>query len=105
MYDHVNYQIMLHTLEAKNGKISGDVQFTYDEIDNTMMQNTLGKKSLIDYILVRNEKWIKHIERKIQTFYATIGQESSNLSDHYAMEAHIDFNEIPLDNSVLIQST
>ncbi len=105
MYDHVNYQIMLHTLEAKNGKISGDVQFTYDEIGNTMMQNIVGKKSLIDYILVRNEKWINHIERKIETFYATIGQETANLSDHYAMEAHINFNDSPISDSLLVTTS
>jgi len=92
MDDHINYQLMLHTLGANNGEISGDVKFTYDEIDNTLVRNVLGKKRVIDYILVRNEQWIDHIERKVQTFYARIGHKSSNLSDHYAMEANINFN-------------
>jgi len=105
MHDRVNYQRMLHTLEAKNGVISGDVQFTYDEIENTLARSILGKKRVLDYILVRNGQWIEHIERKIQTFYTSIGQKPSNLSDHYAMEAHINFNETLLDNGNLVPVT
>ena len=101
MNDHLNYQLMLHTLGANNGEISGDVKFTYDEMNNTLARNATGKKSVIDYILVRNEQWIGHIERKVQTFYTKIGRRSSNLSDHYAMEANINFNATPL-NSVLL---
>jgi len=104
MHDHVNYKRMLRTLEAKNGVISGDVQFTYDEIDNTMARSILGKKRVIDYILVRNGQWIKHIERKVQTFCANIGHESSNLSDHYAMEAHINFNDSSIENTILLSA-
>jgi len=102
MSDPVNYQIMLHTLEARNGEISGDVQFTYDEIDNTLARTTLGKKRVIDYILVRNEQWIEHIERKIQTFYTHFGGKHAHLSDHYAMEAHINFNPSPADDPELL---
>jgi len=65
----VNYELMLHTLGANNGEISGDVKFTYDEIDNTLVRNASGEKKLIDYILVRNQQWIGNIERKVQTFY------------------------------------
>jgi len=101
MDDLVNYQIMLNTLEAMNGEISGDVQFTFDEIDNTMARTVLGKKRVIDYILVRNEQWIQHIERKVQTFYTHFGGKLSHLSDHYAMEAHIDFNPSPAEQPLL----
>jgi len=102
MNDRLNYQLMLHTLGANNGEISGDVKFTYDEKDNTLARNSSGKKCVIDYILVRNEQWIGHIERKIQTFYAKIGRRSSNLSDHYAMEANINFNVAPLNSALLV---
>ena len=102
MNDHQNYQLMLKTLGANNGEISGDIKVTYDEINNTLARNAMGKKSLIDYILVRNEKRIGHIERKVQTFYTKIGSKSSNLSDHYAMEANINFNTTPLNSALLV---
>ena len=104
MDDQLNYQHMLHTLGANNGEISGDVKFTYDEMDNNLARTSIGKKSVIDYILVRNEQWIKHIERKVQTFYAKIGMKSSNLSDHYAMEANINFNTPVLKREVLLSA-
>ena len=104
MDDDVNYQLMLHTLEANNGAISGDLKFTYDEINNTLMQNASGKKRVIDYILVRNDQWIGHIERKVQPFYARVGAKPSNLSDHYAMEAVIHFNEPHIKNSILLSA-
>lgn len=102
MNDRLNYQQMLHTLGANNGEISGDVKFTYDEMNNTLARSASGKKCVIDYILVRNEQWIGHIERKVQTFYTKIGRRSSNLSDHYAMEANINFNIAPLDKVLLV---
>ena len=104
MDDQLNYQLMLHTLEAKNGVISGDVKFTYDEINNNLARTPLGKKCVIDYILVRNEQWIKHIERKINTFKTKTGRKSTNLSDHYAMEANISFNASILKREVLLSA-
>jgi len=92
MDDHANYKQMLHILEANNGEITGDTKFTYDEVDNTLVKNALGKKKVIDYILVRNDQFIHRIERSVKTFYEKIGHRSSNLSDHYAMEAVINFN-------------
>ncbi len=93
MHDNDNYNAMLTTLEAQNGDISGDIKFTYDEVDNTLVSKSPGRKRVIDYILVRNEKWVDRIERKINTFYEKIGQSYTNLSDHYAMEATINFFE------------
>lgn len=105
MDDQVNYQLMLQTLEAKNGEISGDNKFTYDEINNTLVRNAFGKMRVIDYILVRNDRWIHHIERKVQTFYTRIGLKPSNLSDHYAMEANINFNLSSFNYSTLLSVT
>ncbi len=99
--DPVNYELMLHTLGAHNGEISGDVKFTYDEIDNTLVRKASGDKKLIDYILVRNQQWIGNIERKVQTFYEKIGHTPANLSDHYAMEANVYFTEPGLENELL----
>ena len=92
---------MLHILEANNGEITGETKFTYDEVDNTLVQNVHGKKKVIDYILVRNDQFIHRIERSVKTFYAKIGQRPSNLSDHYAMVAVINFNPTLSLNNVL----
>ncbi|MDD4968045.1 MAG: sphingomyelin phosphodiesterase [Paludibacter sp.] len=104
MDDHINYQLMLHTLGSRNGEISGKMKFTYDEIDNTLIGNVLGKKRVIDYFLVRNEKWIKHIERKVQTFKTRIGTKSAHLSDHYALEAEIKFHPTILNDTMLLSA-
>lgn len=92
MTDHEHYDLMLSTLEAQNGHINGDIQYTYDEINNSLVRNQGQKKKLIDYILVRNEYLIHKVERKVQTFYSKIGKKFSHLSDHYALEAEIHFN-------------
>jgi len=102
MDDQVNYKLMLHTLGSVNGEISGKMKYTYDEIDNTLVGNVLGKKRVIDYILVRNEQWIKNIERKVNTFKTGIGHNSANLSDHYAMEANILFQPPALSQPALL---
>jgi len=104
MDDQVNYQLMLHTLGSVNGEISGKMKYTYDEIDNTLVGNVLGKKRVIDYILVRNEQWIKNIERKVNTFKSGIGHTSANLSDHYAMEANIRFHSPTLNQPGLLSA-
>ena len=92
MSDHEHYNNMIQTLDAKNGNINGELQYTYDEINNTLVKNQGEKRKLIDYILVRNENFIQKIERRIQTFYLQIGEKFTHLSDHYALEAEIHFD-------------
>ncbi len=89
--DQVNYKNMLTFLEAENGILQGELQSSYDEIDNKLAQKANGKKSLIDYILVRNAKSIRNIVR--QVFVLKERQEDilSDLSDHYGIEAFVRF--------------
>lgn len=89
MDDKKDYPFMLQTLDAKNGEVTGD-KTTYDEVYNTLSQERNGKRRTIDYILVRNEKWIKNIERKVNTFYEKSKKYTGNLSDHYALEADVE---------------
>jgi len=91
MEDTFNYSRMLQTLDAKNGELSGNIKVTYDELDNNLAYNANGKKRIIDYVLVRNEGLIEKMERKVQTFFSNIGENESNLSDHYAMEFSVNF--------------
>lgn len=90
MDDKKDYPIMLQTLDAKNGEISGD-KTTYDEVFNTLSQERKGKRKTIDYVLIRNGQWIEEIERKVNTFYERNNRYIGNLSDHYAMEAEVLF--------------
>jgi len=92
MDDSSSYQQMLQALDAKNGELSGNVKVTYDEVNNNLAHNPNGKRRIIDYVLVRNSELIHKIERKVQTFYALVGGKKTNLSDHYAMEFSVNFN-------------
>ena len=89
--DQVNYKNMLSLLDAENGGLQGDVQSSFDEIDNQLAQKENGKKSLIDYILVRNAKAIKYIERKVFVLKEHTRDIYSDLSDHYGIEAFVRF--------------
>ncbi len=85
-----NYHSMLTILDATNGEISGD-KTTYDEINNTLSQMRTGKRKTIDYVLIRNSRWVKKIERKVNTFFENNTKYTGNLSDHYAIEAEVVF--------------
>ena len=91
MDDSLNYKYMLKTLNVENGVMDGDIQTSFDEIDNTLAQRTNGKKRLIDYVLVRNSKLIQQIHRKVSIFHGQTQTLVTDLSDHYAIEATIDF--------------
>jgi endonuclease/exonuclease/phosphatase family metal-dependent hydrolase len=89
--DSTNYHFMLKTLDAQNGRMDGDLHISFDEIDNTLAKRTNGKKSLIDYILIRNSQLIQQIHRKVSIFRGHHQNMDVELSDHYAIEATIDF--------------
>jgi len=90
--DRVNYKNMLTLLEAENGILQGDTQSSYDEIDNQLAQRENGRKSLIDYILVRNAKAIRNIVRQVFVLKEIKMDILSDLSDHYGIEAFVHFD-------------
>ena len=90
--DKVNYSNMLSLLDVENGNLAGEIQSSFDEIDNNLAQKENGKKSLIDYILVRNAKTIRNIERKVFILKDRIKDNLSDLSDHYGIEANVHFD-------------
>ena len=94
MEDKPNYHQMLQTLDAHNGELSGEVKVTYDEVHNNLARNVQGKRRVIDYVLVRNAELIHTIERKVQIFYWHVAGRATNLSDHYAMEFSVNFNNL-----------
>lgn len=89
--DQENYKLMLSSLDAENGSLSGELQASYDEIDNELARKTNGKSRLIDYILVRNANLFKSITRKVRVFNGFQNNKTFSLSDHYGIEAIIDF--------------
>ncbi len=99
MNDHQHYHKMLETLDAQNGELNGSIRTTYDEVNNPLARIPLGKERIIDYILVRNSKLIRKIERKIQSFYTYKGNgDIDYLSDHNAMEMIINLDKLPEEN-------
>jgi endonuclease/exonuclease/phosphatase family metal-dependent hydrolase len=91
MSDYKNYTQMLQTLDADNGKLDGKLQSTYDERNNTLIAKPQGKSEIIDYILTRNTHLIDKINRNIVEFYHHDNAIQTHLSDHYAMEAVVQF--------------
>jgi endonuclease/exonuclease/phosphatase family metal-dependent hydrolase len=93
MHETSAYDEMLQILDAKNGNISGSMMVTFDELENNLAFKANGKRKILDYALVRNDGLIEKIERNVQTFLSRIGEVESHLSDHYAMELHVNFLE------------
>jgi len=90
--DKVNYNNMLTLLDAENGSLQGEQQSSYDEIENKLAQRENGRKSLIDYILLRNSKAIRNIVRQVFVMKEQIRNNVSDLSDHYGIEAFVHFD-------------
>ena len=91
--DPDNYHFMLTTLDARNGSLEGNLQSSYDEIDNDLAKCENGKKRLIDYVLLRNASCIQDIQRKVIALKQYKNNILSNLSDHYGIEAVIHFDQ------------
>ncbi|HEX2934519.1 MAG TPA: sphingomyelin phosphodiesterase [Bacteroidales bacterium] len=92
MADTENYDYMLHSLNAENGHIDGDIHVSFDEIDNCLARRDKGKKLLIDYILIRNNsRKIDSIKRRISVLKDKIDRKIDDLSDHYGIEALVHF--------------
>lgn len=91
MSEKQHYNSMLNTLDAQNGALSGDVQVTYDEINNNLSKQKDGTKGIIDYILTRNTEEITNIKRQVREFHNSDPKYNTYLSDHYAMEAVVTF--------------
>ncbi len=89
--DTANYNYMLNVLGVENGMLEGDLNTSFDEINNTLAKRENGKKHLIDYVLIHNSQFISFIQRKVSVFRKYIGNKFIELSDHYAIEARVRF--------------
>jgi len=91
----VNYGKMLKILDADNGNLKGNLQTSFDEVNNKLAHKENGNKQLIDYVLVRNTNAINDIERQVFVLKGCIRDVDSDLSDHYGIEATVNFNIPP----------
>jgi len=90
--DSVSYMDMLNTLKAENGKLLGEVKVTIGGIANDMSSGGTANQYEIDYILVRdNGTGIKSIKRKVSILQHPWSKKRKDLSDHYGVEAVIEF--------------
>jgi len=87
-------------LNAENGILEGDLNVSFDEIDNQLAKRPDGKKQLIDYILVRNSRLIESIRRRVSIFQGLHKDVITDLSDHYGIEASIFFGSVPVTADV-----
>lgn len=104
MGDSTNYRYMLEALNAENGLMEGNIQESYDEIDNHLAKRPNGQKQLIDYILVRNSQLFNSIRRRVSVFKGFQNDIITDLSDHYGIEATIIFDSAPVTGDVNLSS-
>lgn len=82
------YHYMLHTLEAMDGDLSGEQQFTMDRPYNDLCKTRKEFRLLLDYVLLRpNGIADLTIRRKVEIMRHPWDQQHRDLSDHFGLEA------------------
>ncbi len=82
------YQTMLQSLQATDGDLRGEQQFTMDRPFNDLCVRRKEYRLLLDYILLRSDSPLSYsIQRKVQIIRQRWSPEHQDLSDHFAVEA------------------
>lgn len=83
-----DYSNMLVILDAEDGRLAGELQYTYDGILNDMGGSP--NKKVIDYILInkRGNPDVK-LNRNVIIFQEQWSKKNVDLSDHYAVECKL----------------
>jgi len=86
-----SYRYMLQVLDAADGATSGSTRFSYDRLNNDLLVKEGAEQDLIDYIFLRRThgEFLLAAERRIRIFRHPWRKGTSDLSDHFAMEAEI----------------
>jgi endonuclease/exonuclease/phosphatase family metal-dependent hydrolase len=80
------YHIMLQTLHAEDGPLSGQQQFSMDRPYNDLCKKRKQYRLLLDYFLLRsNESSIKVTKRQMEVKQFRWHKNHRDLSDHYAL--------------------
>jgi endonuclease/exonuclease/phosphatase family metal-dependent hydrolase len=84
------YSAMLQTLEAEDGELHGEQQYTMDRPYNDLCTRRKEARLLLDYVLVRPAKNLT-IRREVKIFRKQWDKVHLDLSDHFALEALVTF--------------
>ncbi|NOT75619.1 MAG: sphingomyelin phosphodiesterase [Cyclobacteriaceae bacterium] len=87
-----DYEMMLETLNADDGEITGEKLFSYDQMSNDLLSSSGTQQDIIDYILVRsNQTNVVCSDRKIKVHQQRWNSNHQDLSDHYSVETEISY--------------
>lgn len=87
------YPFMLQTLNAEDGDLEGDQQFTMDRPHNDLCTTRKEYRLLIDYILVRSNGAQISTRRQVQIIRQKWSKNHQDLSDHFALEGVVTFQK------------
>lgn len=94
------YQNMLKILNANDSEMCGISKFTYDRLNNDLHVEASKKQDLIDYILFKaNQSNLCFIKKMVKQIKEKWDKKHQDLSDHYALEAEIEFKD---NNNLLL---
>ncbi len=82
------YFTMLQTLQAEDGRLEGEQQFTMDRPFNDLCKTRKEYRLLLDYVLIRSNSANDYlIKRQVQIIRQRWHKEHVDLSDHFGLEA------------------
>lgn len=90
---HARYPDMLSTLQAEDGELAGDQQFTMDRPYNDLCTGNKEARILFDYIFVRPQGTTLSITRQVRIIRQRWDEEHQDLSDHFGVEAVVGIRE------------
>jgi endonuclease/exonuclease/phosphatase family metal-dependent hydrolase len=86
------YSVMINTLQATDGELLGEQQFTMDRPFNDLCKSRKEYRLLIDYFLLRpNGVSDVSLSRQVKIIRQPWHKKYSDLSDHYGLEALLTF--------------
>jgi endonuclease/exonuclease/phosphatase family metal-dependent hydrolase len=90
--DHTLYDTLVRALDAQDGLITGDLQYTSDHLLNDMDSYNPEKRNVIDYVFCRpNGVNVCNTSRCVRKFEHPWHPRHKDLSDHFAVvfKAHL----------------
>jgi endonuclease/exonuclease/phosphatase family metal-dependent hydrolase len=86
------YNFMLQALHANDGELAGEQKYTYDRVNNDLQVEKGTRKDLIDYILIYDaNSQLLSTSRQVRILKQHWNSKHADLSDHYALEAEVQF--------------
>jgi endonuclease/exonuclease/phosphatase family metal-dependent hydrolase len=89
-----DYTNMLNTLRCEDGNLTGEQKITFGFPLEEDSLKSREKPRQLDYILTKNSDRVESINRKVSVIKEYLGRITNNLSDHYGIEAVIQFKRI-----------